>query len=123
MANINLQTMRPSPFRPPRVYVPVEKVGLVDAQLPKSAAPAQPTTQDVLNVIQDLSKKISQLSKNQQILETKLDNIQKSLAAVDTNVISGAQWNAYVTNYFWAIGTPGQKSDIGAKSPEQPIWA
>ena len=59
---------------------PHEKVELVDVGAIIKAQ-AQPTNQDILNAIQYLSKKISQLSKNQQTLESQL-----------TNVYSMAQW-------------------------------
>jgi len=121
MANINPGTMRPSPVRPPRVNLPVEKVGLVNVGAPIKAQ-AQPTIQDALNAIQDLSKKITQLSKNQQILETKLDNIQKSLAAVDTNVMTGAQYLGYNIRYVIAILPAAEKSDT-AYAPPPLTWA
>ena len=67
MANDNLRTTRPH-------FFPVaEKVKLVDPQV--TAKPSgQPTIQDVLNAIQGLSNMISQLSKNQQIMESWLSN-------------------------------------------------
>jgi len=73
----------PMPIRIP----PHEKVALVDVGS-SIKAQAQPTTLDLQNAIQDLSKKISQLSKNQHALESQLTNIY-SMGTVDNGHISG----------------------------------
>ena len=44
---------------------------------------------DLLNAIKELSTKVSQLSKNQQILEKNLDYMQKSVWVVDSDVQTG----------------------------------
>ena len=69
-----------APLRPVTASSDVGKVSLMDGTAKQVASP---TNQDILNAINDLHKKISDLSKNQQILETKLSN-------VNWNVISGA---------------------------------
>jgi uncharacterized phage infection (PIP) family protein YhgE len=81
MANDNLRTTRPH-------FFPVgEKVKLVGPQV--TAKPSgQPTIQDVLNAIQGLSNMISQLSKNQQIMESWLSN-SSSQQQYQTSCVSG----------------------------------
>lgn len=66
------------------------KVSLVDGTAKQVASP---TNQDILNAINDLHKKISDLSKNQQILETKLSNVNwnvKNGAILAANYAAGA---------------------------------
>ena len=95
MANIDSRTPRPSTFRPPRVYVPVEKVKRATAEVCVSGTPDHSRRSQC---DPGSGQKISLLSKNQQILETKLDNIPKSLAAVDKNVISGARYSVKISD-------------------------
>jgi len=51
-----------------------------------------------------------------------LDNIQKSLAAVDTNVMTGAQYLGYNIRYVIAILPAAEKSDT-AYAPPPLTWA
>ena len=78
---------------------------------------AQPTIQDVLDAIQDLSKKLSQLSKNQQTLESRLDSIEKTVKANYSNIIMAA-------NYGVTIQLQNQSSDLSWEaSTYRPHWA
>jgi hypothetical protein len=87
MANQTLgtQPVRYVPVTPPHIPPVLEKVKLVDAPATAKIS-AQPTTQDVLNAIHDLSKAISQLSKNQQIMQTMLSNIFQYQQHTNSNV-------------------------------------
>ncbi len=66
-----------APLRPVTSSSDEGKVSLVDATAKQVASP---TNQDILNAINELHKKISELSKNQQILETKLSNVNWNVA-------------------------------------------
>jgi hypothetical protein len=77
----------PKPPRPPDTGPTVEVVDPV-----VYTGPAQPTEADVMKAIQDLAKKISQLSKNQQAIETRLRSMTRELAAIDANTVAGAVW-------------------------------
>jgi len=107
-----VKTLR-SPFMVhlrPRLAPSGEKVGLVDPPGPKAVHGSQPTNQDVLDVIQDLSKKISQLSKNQQILASKLDQIESTVGDNYSNIIAaanyGVAWQVVIYNLTTGIGQP-----------------
>ncbi len=86
--------------------------------LPAGSKPtAQPTNQDVLNALHDLNKKISQLSKNQQILETKigalgsrLEHIESAVNSSYANIIKaanyGVAWQVCIYNLTQGFGDP-----------------
>jgi DNA repair exonuclease SbcCD ATPase subunit len=59
---------------------------------------AAPNDADILDAIAEVSKKIQQLSKNQQVLDAKLDHITKRIAAIDSNLIRGV---TYLDRYFF----------------------
>ena len=77
----------PKPPRPPAASNTVEVVDPI-----VYTGPSQPTAADVMKAIQDLANKISQLSKNQQAIETKLRSMTKELDAIDANTVAGAVW-------------------------------
>jgi hypothetical protein len=68
-------------------------IGKVDA-LPSAGQPAirTPSDVDIYNAIYEVSQKLLQLSKNQQILDAKLDHITSRLDAANANVIMGVQY-------------------------------
>jgi histidinol dehydrogenase len=74
---------------------------------------SQPTTQDLLNAINDLSKKISQLSKNQQTLASSLDQIGKTVTANYLNIQKAANYINGPTAWYayWVVGHPFPESD------------
>ena len=78
--------------KPPRPHADGNAVEVVDSVV--YTGPAQPTVADVMKAIQDLAKKISQLSKNQRAIETKLQSMTKQLDAIDANTVAGAVWLA-----------------------------
>jgi hypothetical protein len=51
-----------------------------------------PSDLDIYNAIYEVSQKLQQLSKNQQILDAKLDYITSRLDAANANVIMGVQY-------------------------------
>jgi hypothetical protein len=68
-------------------------LGKVDA-LANTGQPAihTPSELDIYNAIYEVSQKLLQLSKNQQILDAKLDYITARLDAANANVIMGVQY-------------------------------
>jgi hypothetical protein len=76
---------------PPRH--PTAGIGKVDA-LANTGQPAlrTPSDLDIYNAIYEVSQKLLQLSKNQQILDAKLDYITSRLDAANANVIMGVQY-------------------------------
>jgi hypothetical protein len=68
-------------------------IGKVDA-LASTGQPAirTPSDLDIYNAIYEVSQKLLQLSKNQQILDAKLDHIASRLDAANANVIMGVQY-------------------------------
>jgi len=78
------------PVQPPQSASSAEIVLTGDLNL--SSKSAQPSIQDVLNAMQDLSKKLSQLSKNQQVLANKLEQIERTVAANYSNIITAANY-------------------------------
>lgn len=94
----------------PRLAPSAEKVGLVDPTGPKAAHASQPTNRELLDAIQDLSKKISQLSKNQQILANKLELIERTVNDNYSNIIAAANynvaWQTVIYNLTTGIGQP-----------------
>jgi hypothetical protein len=90
----------------PRYAPSGEQVVPVDP--PVTPAKPQPTIQDVLNAIHDLGKKISQLSKNQQILESRLDWIENTVGDNYNNIISAANYGVQWQISLWNLnnGTP-----------------
>ena len=77
----------PKPPRPPGADATVEVVDPV-----VYAGPSQPTEADVMKALHDLAKRISQLSKNQQAIETRLRSMTRQLDAIDANTVAGAVW-------------------------------
>lgn len=51
-----------------------------------------PSELDIYNAINDVSQKLVQLSKNQQVLEAKLDYLTTRLDAANANLIMGVQY-------------------------------
>jgi hypothetical protein len=84
----------------------INQVVLVEP--PVIPAKPQPTNQDVLNAIQDLGKKISQLSKNQQALESYLGQIDSTVGENYYNIISAANFGVQWQISLWNLnnGTP-----------------
>jgi hypothetical protein len=76
--------------KPPRPDTASKAVEVVDSVV--YTGPPQPTVADVMKAIQDLANKISQLSKNQRAIETKLQSMTKELDAIDANTVAGAVW-------------------------------
>ena len=76
--------------KPPRPNTASNAVEVVDSVV--YTGPSQPTVADVMKAIQDLANKISQLSKNQRAIETKLQSMTKELDAIDANTVTGAVW-------------------------------
>jgi hypothetical protein len=68
-------------------------IGKVDA-LANTGQPAirTPSDLDIYTAIYDISQKLLQLSKNQQVLDAKLDYITSRLDAANANVIMGVQY-------------------------------
>jgi hypothetical protein len=68
-------------------------IGKVEA-LANTGQPAirTPSDVDIYNAIYEVSQKLLQLSKNQQILDAKLDYITSRLDAANANVIMGVQY-------------------------------
>ena len=108
------------PFRPRSVSPSVEKVVLMDPVAVALKA-GQPTIQDVLNAIHDLSKKITQVSKNQQILETKLSHTEKYLMGVGTILIHAANW-LYQSIYYYTIPPSADGNTYPQFAPHPPHW-
>jgi len=79
------------------------KVELVDGGLPPSHAP---TDVDIFKASGDLRKKVSQLSKNQQAIEAKLNHIAARLAVIDANLIIGVRYLEKAMNSigWWGAG-------------------
>jgi hypothetical protein len=73
-----------------------------------SIAVAQPTTHDVLHAIQNLSQMISQLGKNQQVLESRLSAIEITVSANHANIIKSANYGVSWQIGLWNLnnGTP-----------------
>ncbi len=100
---MNYQQITPTPFVPvipPRFFPQVGRVAHVDmpvavavkaqgaAVLGTLQGALQPTTQDVLSAIQQLTKIVCQIGNNQLIIEQMLYDVQRSLVPTATNVIS-----------------------------------
>jgi len=83
---------------PPRHTATVAgKVDLLSGpNLPQVRTPSE---LDIYNAINDVSQKLVQLSKNQQVLEAKIDYISTRLDAVNANVIMTAQ---YLSRLGWS---------------------
>lgn len=106
--------------RPPRSAGTVEKVQVID--VPVVSVPPQPTNADLLKAINDLGNKIHQLSKNQQILESRLDNLKKTADAIDSNVIAGAEW---LWQWIWWLDwdvTVTQDTGVEGTIPPHVHW-
>jgi hypothetical protein len=67
-----------------------------------------PSELDIYVAINDVSQKVAQLSKNQQVLEAKLDYLTTRLDAANANLIMGIQYlGRMVTGTEWlVIGDP-----------------
>ena len=63
--------------------------GLDPGSMPSIRAPSD---LDIFNAISDVSKKLAQLAKNQQVLDAKLDYITQRLDAANANVVMGVQY-------------------------------
>jgi hypothetical protein len=104
---------------PPRPAMAADgKVEQVDGGLPPVHAP---NDADIFKAIGDLGKKMHQLSKNQQAIETKLNHIAARVAAIDANLIIGVQYLEKVMNSigWWASGD----SDTAEQTwPPNPHW-
>ena len=77
-------------FKPKHPPDAGSKVEVVDPIV--YTGPTQPTPADLMKAIQDLSSRLSQLSKNQQAIETRLRSMAKQLDAIDANTVAGAVW-------------------------------
>ena len=75
-------------FKPKHPPDAGSKVEVVDPIV--YTGPSQPTPADLMKAIQDLSSRLSQLSKNQQAIETRLRSMAKQLDAIDANTVAGA---------------------------------
>lgn len=95
------------------------KVELVDGGALPSVR--TPNDADIFNAIGELSKKIHQLSKNQQAIEAKLNHITARVAAIDANLITGAQYLEKVMNSigWWAAGDEDTAEQTW---PPKPHW-
>jgi hypothetical protein len=73
-----------------------------------STPSAQPTTRDVLHAIQQLSNMISQLGKNQKVLESRLSSIADTVEANHANIIKSANYGVSWQIGLWNLnnGTP-----------------
>jgi hypothetical protein len=93
---------------PPSGSSPRFGKGVVEPPPLPSTPAAQPTTQDVLNAIQHLSKMISQLSKNQEALESKLGAMETTVNANYKNIIKSANYGVSWQIGLWNLnnGTP-----------------
>ena len=80
-----------------------------------------PDEGDIYKVVTELDKKLQHLSRNQKVLETKLDRIAARLDAVDANLITGVQFLSRVMNSigWWATGD----TDMAESTyPPNPHW-
>jgi|SRR5579871_815061 len=114
----------PSPAgHPPRPRADtLGKVEAVDAGALRSAG--APSTADIFEAILDLGRKIERLSKNQQVLDAKLDHLAKHVAAIDYNLIHGI---SYLNGCFWYLEalviSGGDPSHIRGFQPgSMPHW-
>jgi hypothetical protein len=89
MAGVTVQPPTPPA---PRLSSAIQQQVQVIAGAVAQASMAQPTTADVLRALQDLGTKVQHLSQNQKVIEAKLDAIITTSAAIDHNVIAGANW-------------------------------
>ena len=101
----------------------VGKVEPVAAGNLRSTA-AAPNNADVFNAIVELSARVQQLSKNQQVLDAKLDHITKRIAAVDSNLIRGITYPNRCLFYVEAlVAVGGDANHVRAYQPGNlPHW-
>jgi hypothetical protein len=95
------------------------QVELVDGSgLP---AVATPTDADILNGIGALNRKLQQITKNQQTIESKLNHLATRVAAADANLIMGVQ---YLTRVMTSVGwwVVGDNDTAEETYPATPHW-
>jgi hypothetical protein len=106
----------PPPFGipPARPAPPNEQVQAIESTGVRSIP--QPTIGDVLGVLDDMSRKLQQLGKNQRVIDSKLDYLTQRVAAVDQNLIMAA---SYLKSWSWyTIGCVIEPEDTGKGS----VW-
>jgi hypothetical protein len=124
----NLSGWRDSSRRPPVVGTSqpiarnVGQVELVDSGSPRPLAP--PNDADILIAVSEVTKKIQQLSKNQQVLDAKLNYLTTRVAAIDANLINGFQYMDQCFYYFEALVCAGGDANSlrGYRVPQLPHW-
>jgi hypothetical protein len=95
------------------------RVELVDG----SGLPAvqTPTDTDILKAIGELNKKLQQITKNQQVIESKLNHLATRVAAADSNLIMGVQYlNRVMTSVGWWV--VGDNDTAEETYPSTPHW-
>ena len=122
MSNGKITSRFPIVLPAPPVQPPGSAYGgeiVLTGDLNLSTKSAQPSIQDVLNAMQDLSKKLSQLSKNQQVLANKFDLIDKIVRANYTNIITAANYGISWQNSLFEVSEYG----MNAVGPNPPHYA
>jgi hypothetical protein len=80
------------------------------------------STKDVLKALKTVQRKFAAIAHNEQVIETRLNNLDLRLQALDINLLNAVNWII-----LWIIYTPYTELDcecfgLLVSRPRQPYW-